>query len=336
MAVSSLMGGKDGTGYKSDVWRSTDNGRNWTLMTAGAGWSARSGHSCVVVQGPPDHIILMGGENSGGYLNDVWMSEDYGVTWTQKTANAWPSPRSGHSSVVMHDGSIVVMGGYGGGSNYFNEVYRSTTNGATWEGPILATGAMWGERAFHSSVVMADGSIVLMGGKNSTGYRNDVWKGTLAYIPLPPTATWTQATPSTAIWTERASLSGVVLPDSSIVLTGGKNGTAYFNDTWRSTDHGNNWIQMKTSAVGWSARAGHTSVALPMPPGNIMLIVLMGGQDSVGYKNDVWWSTSKPVITGRERMMTVSRLVQIKPPLVIPGMDNRNQTVLMEVALWRD
>jgi hypothetical protein len=48
---------------------------------------------------------------------------------------------------------------------------------------------------------------------------------------------------------------------------------------------------------------------------------------------------SKPIVTNRERMVKVSRLVQINPPFenYSPNiLDPRNQTVLLEVYLWRD
>lgn len=42
------------------------------------------------------------------------------------TANAEWSARYGHSSVVMLDGSIILMGGYGSGGH---DVWRSTDKG---------------------------------------------------------------------------------------------------------------------------------------------------------------------------------------------------------------
>ena len=76
-------------------------------------------------------------------------------------ASAGWSARTGHSSVVMPDGSIVLMGGFDGTSE-FNDVWRSTDNGATWTQVNASAG--WTGRDGHSSVVMPDGSIVLMGG----------------------------------------------------------------------------------------------------------------------------------------------------------------------------
>jgi hypothetical protein len=77
---------------------------------------------------PDGSIVLMGGtilDGDGGVIpfNDVWRSTDLGTTWTQVNASAGWSPRTGHSSVAIRDGSIVFMGGFNGPSE-FNDVWR--------------------------------------------------------------------------------------------------------------------------------------------------------------------------------------------------------------------
>ncbi|MCX6696905.1 MAG: PKD domain-containing protein [Methanoregula sp.] len=251
---------------------------SWTQQTASAGWSGREAHSSVAM--PDGSIVLMGGINNiVGLMKDVWRSTDNGVTWTQQTASAGWSARELHSSVVMPDGSIVLMGGYDG--NYYhiykNDVWRSIDNGATWNQMNASAG--WSGRSFFSSVAMPDGSIVLMGGWSYPYNKlcNDVWRST------DKGATWTQMTAS-AGWSARYLHSSVAMPDGSIVLMGGQVWGGYKNDVWRSTDNGATWTQ-QTATAGWSARNRFSSVA--MPDGSI---VLMGGCDNSydSYKNDVW------------------------------------------------
>jgi len=79
--------------------------------------------------------------------------------------------RSGHTSVTLPDGSIVLMGGSDGTTR--NDVWRSTDQGATWT--QMTAAAEWAARIGHTSVTLPDGSIVLMGG--FAGSRNyDVWR----------------------------------------------------------------------------------------------------------------------------------------------------------------
>ncbi len=260
-----LMGGVMGG---AQVWRLTDLGATWTEVNSTPGWSERFGHTSVAL--PDSSIVLMGGN---GYTNDVWRSMDYGATWTEVNSSAgWPG-RGYHSSIVLADGSILLMGGNSISPNLGkNDVWRSTDNGSTWM--QMTANAGWTARFGHSSVVMPDGSIVLMGGSNGT-YYHDVWRST------DNGTTWTQMTAS-AGWSARCHHSSVVMPDGSIILMGGYDGTIY-NDTWRSTDNGRTWTQVNAS-VGWIARYGHSSVV--MPDGSI---VLTGGCDTTfPDENDVW------------------------------------------------
>jgi len=95
------------------------------------------------------------------------------------------------------------------------------------------------------------------------------------------TAPWTEV--KGADWSGRYAHSSVAMPDGSIVLMGGNDGSLK-NDVWRSMDNGTTWIQVNASA-GWTQRWLHSSVA--MPDGSI---VLMGGYDGY-FRNDVWRST---------------------------------------------
>jgi PKD repeat protein len=197
--------------------------------------------------------------------------ETYTEPWTLINSSAGWSGRIEHTSVVMPDGSIVLMGGNS------NDVWRSTDYGATWS--LVNASAGWSARFGHTSVVMPDGSIVLMGGSSGTELLNDVWQS------IDDGTSWTLMNAS-AGWSERVHHRSVAMPDGSIVLMGGLgNGATQLNDVWRSTNNGTTWMQVNSSP-GWLAREHFTSVALP--DGSI---VLMGGLSWGELLNDVWQST---------------------------------------------
>ncbi len=231
--------------------------------------------------------VLFTDSSTGSPTGWAWFfgDENYTQPWMRVNASAGWSARRGLTSVVMPDGSIVLMGGYDG--SYKNDVWRSTDNGATWT--LLNASAGWSGRQFHSSVLMPDGSVVLMGGYDGS-YKNDVWRST------DNGATWTLLNAS-AGWSGRQSHASVSMPDGSIVLMGGDVLGAYKNDTWKSTDNGATWTLLNASA-GWGKRRGHTSVSITDSS-----IILMGG-DEGGYTNDVWRSTDTGVTWTQQTVST--------------------------------
>lgn len=128
---------------------SNDAGRSWRNYSTPPGFGTRAFHCCVVL--PSGELVLAGGSNGDGYArptvyNDVWISSDKGVTWTQQTAAAGWAPRFWFSSVILSDGSILIMGGlYNYRGLYYGaaqDVWKSTNNGVTWtriSGPFPPT-----------------------------------------------------------------------------------------------------------------------------------------------------------------------------------------------------
>jgi PKD repeat protein len=245
----------------------------WTEVTDHAGWEEREGHTTVVL--PDGSIIVMGGmDETGNLKNDVWRSTDKGASWTRVNESAGWSDRSEHTSVVLSDGSILLMGGMDSSWQYKRDVWRSTDKGSSWV--EVTSNAPWFERAGHSSVVLPDGSIVLMGGRSNVPV-NDTWRST------DNGATWTSMSVR-GDWQARDGQSSIVLPDGSIILMGG---FGVEGDVWRSSDYGATWT-LVTANPEWTRRAIHGSVVLP--DGSILLI---GGFDQTENheKNDIWRST---------------------------------------------
>jgi hypothetical protein len=97
----------------------------------------------------------------GGYrvfLNDVWMSADAGVTWTQVVAQAPWAARADHTA--FSDGvRLWLLAGRGGvNQNYsYNPMFGDMWNspdGGTWT--LNATSSPWGPRASARAVYGQD------------------------------------------------------------------------------------------------------------------------------------------------------------------------------------
>ncbi len=53
-----------------------------------------------------------------------------GVTWTPRATSAPWAARYGHTTVIDAAGAIYVIGGLGGGTTFYNDVWASTDGGA--------------------------------------------------------------------------------------------------------------------------------------------------------------------------------------------------------------
>ena len=73
-----IMGGQNAGGAHEDVWKSTDDGANWTQIQANAPWGKRSGLQAVVYE---NEIYVVGGTSSTDPATLIWKSAN-GVDWT--------------------------------------------------------------------------------------------------------------------------------------------------------------------------------------------------------------------------------------------------------------
>ena len=274
-----FIGGNDGRGRRlNDVWKSTDGGVFWNkenMGTTSTLFSVRSRHSSVSVD---SDIYIIGGFDGTNRLNDVWKSTDGGATWSEVTtgttaANTLFSGRNDHSSVVVDSGpnaGIYVIGGTNG-TNLFNEVWKSTDDGATWS--QVATGIRFSARTVHSSVSVGS-DIYVIGG--FTGSRSDeVWKSTDGG------QNWSQVATGKK-FSARANHNSVAV-GTDIYVIGGSTGSRS-DEVWKSTDGGQNWNQVATG-TRFSARILHRLVVIGSD------IYVIGGDDGTNILNDVWKST---------------------------------------------
>ena len=157
-----LMGGVaavtvNSTENKNDVWSSLD-GKNWSLVTDSADWTARGHHQALVHKG---RMYVLGGKDTQ-HRNDVWSSAD-GKKWSLVTGSAdWSVALY---RAVAHNGRMYVTGGYGR-----SDVW-SSADGSIWR---FEGNAAWGPRHFHQAVSHA-GRLYVLGGIQGYNRRNDVW-----------------------------------------------------------------------------------------------------------------------------------------------------------------
>jgi hypothetical protein len=166
-----ILGGYDGKGGTSAVWKSTD-GLNWIKVTT-APWSARSGSKAIVFR---ERLYLFGGGVlDGPNANDVWSTAD-GVSWRRETASIAPQAPVGYTPIV-YDGKIWLIGANRSGT--FASGMLVSADGKKWD----AVDAPWTPRGGAAAWVQ-NGALYMTGGKYSYVkggetifvYSNDVWR----------------------------------------------------------------------------------------------------------------------------------------------------------------
>ena len=212
-----------GGGGLNDVWKSTDQGRNWVRST-NMPFPQPPGRSSGFLihktsrQTKQDVLTYMGGygrvqgnASSVVRFNDVYLSTDNGAKWLLVTANAPWSPRNNFNAEVTRDGAIVIVAGFNDIGGDTNDVWVSLDGGWTW-GQCVED-SPWTDRRWVSTVLDNDGYLLLIGGDERNANngpripRNDVWRSSFSLndntalsracgVPVPSCGVGLTCTPS--------------------------------------------------------------------------------------------------------------------------------------------
>ena len=230
-----VMGGASGVnnGYGdqilNDIWLSSDQGRNWRLISIDAQWGARSDFQAVVLNN--NDILVMGGKGTDyeSESSAVYLSKDSGSSWSLISSNHW-SPRRAFQSVVLTNNDILVMGGSSGHFTRFRDVWRSRDGGTNWNQESPPT---WDHRCYFQSVVSLNNDVFVMGGNLSGGYTSgNVWmKKWDVDTAWSRTKIWPPFSRE-GQWLPRESFQSIILPNNSVLIMGGHRSWSSYSDIW--------------------------------------------------------------------------------------------------------
>lgn len=111
--------------FYPELWISKDLGETWDLRAELPQDMGRAGMQVVHIDGT---MYFMGGDhdkpvfqaNWPGRRNDVWKSEDEGVSWELLGQAPW-APRTGHQCTV-HNGKVILIGGHAQGPYKYRQI----------------------------------------------------------------------------------------------------------------------------------------------------------------------------------------------------------------------
>ncbi|KAG7385542.1 hypothetical protein PHYPSEUDO_001308 [Phytophthora pseudosyringae] len=256
---------------KNDVWRSSDAGSSWKLVTPGCAYP----QSALVHKASRPELQCEDDDQCEG---DASCQVDEATATGFCVCNMW-SPREFHA-VVVFDDALYLSGGYalvelgncgieenarkrpsgeefacgGGYRAYLNDMWTST-DGQHWK--MLKLHAEFSPRGEHSMVVFQS-LLYILGGRTgasrteeSTGQAqpallNDVWVSATG-------STWTQVAEA-APWTPRAKHVTLMLPgapdqttgddpDDQLILMFGEDAERTLEDVWVWKGGNTNWVK---------------------------------------------------------------------------------------------
>lgn len=276
-----MFGGvRTGTVRSGETW--TWNGNSWTFEEPPAAPPARFGHGLAWDPGQ-QRTVLFGGDGATGLLNDVW-EFDAARTWTQRNPTGTPpSPRTGHTvtyrPIGPGTGRVMVFGGTGNSNETWEYDGRQSAGRGSWVRVTTGANTPSGRRDHGAAYDVANGRVVLFGGRDASGARNDTW----TYDPALPG--WVQSTPAQsppARFGHRMEYDASFGVQAVIMIGGRDDSGRLLHDTWRWT--GSNWQQL---APPPEAR---TQAAMTYDSGRQQLLLFGGASDAAGTTvlGDTW------------------------------------------------
>jgi N-acetylneuraminic acid mutarotase len=186
-----------------------------------------------------------------------------------------------HTTTLLTDGRILVVGGFNGTYLASVEIYHPATN------TCIPKAQMNTARANHTTTMLADGRILVVGGFNGDYLGS-------AEIYNPSTNSWN---PISSMMIPRSLHTSTLLTDGRILVAGGSDGTSL--DSTEIFDPGtNSW----TSGDGMSkARDRHTAVLLS----DGQVLVAGGYNDNALPNTEIYnpvtnsWTSRSSMKTGR-------------------------------------
>ena len=287
-----LFGGSNfsgGFGHNNKVHALSLTGTaSWTqLAPAGTPPSGRK-NAGVVYDPVRDRLLVIGGTNASGNLNDVWeLSLAGSPTWTQILPAGTP-PGARFAPGVVYDAArdrILIFGGSVSGSDIRNDVWQLTLSGTPTWSALTPSGAppaaRYGLNAVYDPV---RDRMIVFGGRNASTPFHDTWELLLS------TTSWEELHPPGPA--HPAPILATAAYDAvrdRIVFFGGYTGAAYSQATSvLSLKYGAAWISQPLLGPLPGARSGVASI---YDPENDRLVVFGGDKGSTPVPATFAWNS---------------------------------------------
>lgn len=219
----------------------------WQTLLSPTMASGKNNHTATLLTN--GDLLLAGGTNVQS-TTPTNIAEIYSnkVSPVSVAAASMPSGRSYHTTLLLHNGKVLVTGG--SVTDTSSVEYAPVTN--SWGNST----AMASARTKHTLTMLQNGTAVVIGGYTTSGPTAGVER----YAPSAESPFSNIWTPLQPLVTARGLHTATLLSNGKVLVTGGMSGS-YFLDSCELYDpDSNSWSQ---AASLNAVRSGHTATLLP-------------------------------------------------------------------------
>jgi hypothetical protein len=180
---------------------------------------ARGGHTATLLSN--GKVLIAGGGDSGGFTLPYYgTSSRTAELYDPATGEFTPTgsmvtARYGHTSVLLKNGKVLIVGGVESGDSLFQTIPTAELYDPA-AGTFTPTGSLAVARAGHTATVLSDGKVLITGGLTDT---NDPASSTsTAEIYDPSTRTFST---TGEMGEARAGHTATLLPNGTVLIAGG-------------------------------------------------------------------------------------------------------------------
>ncbi len=172
-AALTFAGFTSEAGRFDDTWRFSLDTDQWEeLEPAGD----RPGRRCLHMgsyDADRDRLMIYGGQR-GGPLGDLWSFDIEAKRWRELTPDVRPAPRMFGSLVYDLDHRQLILFG-GTGAETYGDLWVYESEGELWR-ELTSTSDGPSHRQSHAAAWVPGQGMLLFGGQDETGLRNDLWQ----------------------------------------------------------------------------------------------------------------------------------------------------------------
>jgi hypothetical protein len=290
-----------------------DPSDGYLLFFGGSSWTRSFNDTHTFVAGTWGLLNVSGGPPGQAWSDMVYDNATAGIIlfswydratweysraiWTQQDPVSAVSPSARYdSAMVEQGGGVLLFGGRTAGGGALGDTWWFFQG--FWFNISSDVGVAPSPR-FGATLTHDRGGEYLFGGTNGSAVFGDTWRFRGIFAPFPSPGAWRLVQTLVSVPPPRYDASAVENQVThQIILFGGRNSTAFLNDTW-----------IWSPRVGWSSIAtgrapparseagtAYTRSSYPSP-GNV---TVFGGRNSSGILSDVWilylgnWTLATP------------------------------------------